>query len=159
LAIKKDQSGFTLIEVVVAVVIISIILLGFFMFFLNASKTTKTSTEIFDAIYYAQREMERIYQLSQSFEFDNREVAITEPPVVEGETTPQVEAKKAYYYSKTGENTFEKLGDAGVDSNDYYYYQLLCIPQNYNLTKVVVNVYDQKGGVLKAKMESVYEWR
>lgn len=158
--IKKDQAGFTLIEVVAALLIIGVVLLGFFYLFMNATTTTKKANEIFDATYYAQQEMEHLYQLSQSVTLENREQAITFVPAKSGETTAQYEARKIYYYSKiAGTSKFEKQGNKLEDANNSYYYELTCEVLPLKLTKIIVRVYERKGGVQKAQMESIYEWR
>lgn len=149
--VKKNQSGFTLIEVIASLVIITIILISFFSFFLSNAKTTKTSNDIFDATYYAQKEMEHLYQLSQTRTFDDRISAITAMP------QPDEERKKYYYQGTT--TSFEKYGDAQANPGNIYYYHLTCVPKTLNLTKVVVKVYDKKNGTLKAQMENILEWR
>lgn len=157
LFLKKQQSGFTLIEVIASIVIITIILLSFFPFFINTAKTTKTSNDIFDATYYAQREMETLYGMSQNNQFINVEKTIIEdglPPAVS-------QADKIYYYQiiPGSSRTYEKLGDKTIDANNIFYYELNWEPMSNNLTKVLVKVHDKKGGILKAQMESIFEWR
>ncbi|UOQ47285.1 prepilin-type N-terminal cleavage/methylation domain-containing protein [Gracilibacillus caseinilyticus] len=62
--ISQKESGFTLIEMLASITILSIISFGFIAIFVHASKTTETSADIIDADYIAQTEMERIYQYS-----------------------------------------------------------------------------------------------
>ncbi|MCM3316878.1 prepilin-type N-terminal cleavage/methylation domain-containing protein [Rummeliibacillus stabekisii] len=42
---KKDQSGFTLVETLASLVLLSIILLGFFQLFVHTNKTAKVNNE------------------------------------------------------------------------------------------------------------------
>ncbi|MEQ6854239.1 prepilin-type N-terminal cleavage/methylation domain-containing protein [Lysinibacillus capsici] len=150
--VKDNQTGITLVEVIASIVIITIILTSFLSFFISTAKTTSTSNDIFDATYYAQKEMEHIYQLSQTTKYDDRVSEITHIP------PDTKEENKKYYYQ--GSNTsFEKLGNLEADPNNQYYYSLTCIPKSYTLTTIVVKVYDKKGGVLKAQMENALEWR
>src|SRR5690606_10184275 len=118
--IKKDQSGITLIEALASIVIVTIILLSFFYIFFYATKSTRASNEIFDATYYAQKEMEYLYQLSQTVEHSNWEQAITHVPQVPDESWEQHEAKRIYYYNKLTHSTiYEKLGNVNEDPNNH----------------------------------------
>lgn len=152
MTIKESESGFTLLEVVASLIIITIILMSFYSFFISTAKTTKTSNEIFNATYYAQKEMEHLYQLSQIEAFNDRISVITAIP------NGEVEEREKYYYSGTT-TIFEKLGDLETDPNNNYYYILKCIPEFNNVTTVIIEVYDEKSGLLKAKMENKIEWR
>src|SRR5690625_1535574 len=65
-----NQKGLTLIEVLVSIVIISIILLAILFVLLQIIRTNKTSQEIVNATYVAQKEMEEMYRVSQNEDFD-----------------------------------------------------------------------------------------
>lgn len=148
---KKDQAGFTLIEVIVGLVLITIILISFFSFFISSMKTTTTSNTILDATYYAQREMEQLYTLSQKTSISNLETEITFVPL---------SGDQKYYYASTGTTgIYEKWGNTIEDPSNIYYYQLTCVAQPFNVTKIIMKVFDQKDGVLKVQMEGLYEWR
>lgn len=156
----RDQTGFTLLEVIVSLLIISVVLLSFFYLFMNATVSTKKTKEILDATYYAQNEMEHLFLLSQSIRFQDRDQAITHVPELTDETAVQYEAKKKYYYSKImNSSKYERQGNSTKDPYNNYYYELTCEALPLNLTKISVKLYDHKGGVLKAQMESIYEWR
>ena len=154
--IKKTQSGFTLIEVVSSIVIITIILLSFFTLFINTAKTTKTSNEIFDATYYAQMELEYLYKLSKVTPFTGIEDAI----IQDGLAPTVSAAEKIYYYKKipTSTNQYEKFGNVREDINNKFYYELSFVPISDKLTNVLVKVFENKNGILKAQMESVIKW-
>ena len=62
----KKQDGTTLIELVVAIAILSIIVTSFLIFFVQSSQTTQSSENITDATYLAKEEMEYLYNLSVS---------------------------------------------------------------------------------------------
>src|SRR5690625_1187331 len=65
-----NQKGLTLIEVLLSLVIISIILLAILFVLLQIIRTNKTSQELVNATYVAQTEMEEMYHISQSEDFD-----------------------------------------------------------------------------------------
>ncbi|GLC87267.1 prepilin-type N-terminal cleavage/methylation domain-containing protein [Lysinibacillus piscis] len=60
----KNDDGLSLLEVVVALLLIGIILISFFALLLQSNKTTHKSNVIMDATYVAQQEMEKIYNLA-----------------------------------------------------------------------------------------------
>lgn len=57
----KNEKGFSLVEVIAAFVLISIILISFFTLFFKGRETTVESKKTVDATYAAQQEMESIY--------------------------------------------------------------------------------------------------
>lgn len=62
----KNQKGFSLLETVAAIVLITILLLSFVFLFVQSKQVGKASELILDATYYAQKDMENIYSLSKS---------------------------------------------------------------------------------------------
>src|SRR5690625_6456628 len=69
---KINEHGFTLIEVLASIVLLAIILTSFGMIFAQSLKTSNTSERIIDHTYIAQREMERIYELSTKVSVEHR---------------------------------------------------------------------------------------
>src|SRR5690625_3631610 len=69
---KTNEHGFTLIEVLASIVLLAIILTSFGMIFAQSLKTSNTSERIIDHTYIAQREMERIYELSTKVSVEHR---------------------------------------------------------------------------------------
>src|SRR5690625_6375635 len=69
---KTNEHGFTLIEVLASIVLLAIILTSFGMIFAQSLKTSNTSERIIDHTYIAQREMERIYELSTKVYVEHR---------------------------------------------------------------------------------------
>lgn len=57
----NNEKGFSLVEVIAAFVLISIILISFFTLFFKGRETTVESKKTVDATYTAQQEMESIY--------------------------------------------------------------------------------------------------
>lgn len=60
-----DEKGLTLVEVLAAVVILSLIFVSIVNMLNQSARANKTSEEIIDATYITQREMETIYKLSK----------------------------------------------------------------------------------------------
>ena len=57
----NNEKGFSLVEVIAAFVLISIVLISFFTLFFKGRETTVESKKTVDATYTAQQEMESIY--------------------------------------------------------------------------------------------------
>ena len=156
--VKKNQSGFTLIEVIASLVIITIILISFFSFFLSTAKTTKTSNDIFDATYYAQKEMEELYNLTQTttiFKNENKEDQINQA-ILKNNFIPDVN-RLGY---------FNKEGDVAIDNNNVFNYKLKVGNLDKNLTNFTIYVCAKdiasekcESKTAKAQMESIFEWR
>lgn len=60
-----NEKGLTLVEILAAIVIISIIFISIITILNLTAKSNRTSKEIIDATYIAQREMEYIYKVSE----------------------------------------------------------------------------------------------
>ncbi|MFC4386282.1 prepilin-type N-terminal cleavage/methylation domain-containing protein [Gracilibacillus marinus] len=67
----SNQKGLTLVELLASIVILSIIIVTFTTFFIQSAKTTSMSSDITDATYVAQTEMEEIYHLSTTTTYDD----------------------------------------------------------------------------------------
>lgn len=57
----QRENGFSLIEVLASLVILSLLLTSFFTIFIQSAKTSKTSEEVVHATYTAQKMMEKLY--------------------------------------------------------------------------------------------------
>lgn len=71
-----NESGVTLIELLAALVILSIIVLSFIGFFIQSSRTTDQSGDINEATFIAQEEMEEIVYYSSTESHENALVAL-----------------------------------------------------------------------------------
>lgn len=67
----QDNKGFTLLEAIASLLLITIILITFFGFFLQSKKTNSLSETITETTYIAQKEMEQIYLLSKTSSLSN----------------------------------------------------------------------------------------
>ncbi|MET4559033.1 Tfp pilus assembly protein PilV [Lysinibacillus parviboronicapiens] len=153
--VKNNESGITLVEVVASLVIITIILVSFFSFFMNTAKTTKTANHIFDATYYAQKEMEGFYNLTQTtviHKDENKEQQIKQAIVTKG-----------YEPDENNSGYFKKEGDVTIEKNNVFNYKLKIIDIDKTLTRFTIYVCDKEkscgSNTAKAQMENIYEWR
>lgn len=138
---KNSEQGLTLIEVIASIVLIFIILLSFMSIFLQSNKTTVTSSDIVDATYLAQKEMENIYTYRK-------------------ESTPEAVVNKLNEQSRSTSspeyvgslNTWEKQeGNIRIELTmelDMDYPEL-------QLTTIIIKVYEQD--VLKSLVENRYK--
>lgn len=69
--IKRDSSGFTLIETATAILLIGLVFIAFFGIFLSSKKMGVASESIIDATYIAQHALESVYQKSKSVKIDS----------------------------------------------------------------------------------------
>lgn len=85
ITLLKNNKGFSLIEVIAALLIITIILLSFFSLLIQTKKTEVRSNETVVATYIAQAVMEEIYYLSTTMDYDQNNKTIkdlkTQPAV------------------------------------------------------------------------------
>lgn len=72
----RNNKGFSLIEVIAALLIITIILLSFFSILIQTKKTEVRSNETVVATYIAQAAMEEIYYLSTTMDYDQNNETI-----------------------------------------------------------------------------------
>ncbi|QQP13758.1 prepilin-type N-terminal cleavage/methylation domain-containing protein [Lysinibacillus agricola] len=148
--IKKKQQGFTLVEVLASLVIITIILLSFFSFFISTAKTTKTSSTIFDATYYAQKEMEELYNITQS------------TLIKKNDTNIKKEKDIILAVSRIG---FKQDVDSFTKEGEVFNYRLKIKYEDLdrNLTRFTIYACEKgkacENAAIKAQMESIYEWR
>lgn len=76
ITLLKNNKGFSLIEVIASVLIITIILLSFFSLLIQTKKTEVRSNETVVATYIAQAVMEEIYYLSTTMDYDEKNETI-----------------------------------------------------------------------------------
>lgn len=66
----KNDDGMTLVEILAALVILSILILSFLALFGQSAKQNKNSEQVMDATYIAQVYMEDIYAISSKYTFE-----------------------------------------------------------------------------------------
>lgn len=128
------NQGFTLIEVLVSLSLISMILTAVLGVFVFSAKSSKSSKESFDATYIARNHMEMIYGLSKTVDFESG--------------LDRLRTEKGFERLSLSENLFGKT----VEEK----YVTISLKEWGNLIDVIVNVYEDS--ILRAKMETLLIW-
>lgn len=138
----RREDGLSLIEVVASIVLLAIILLSFYYMFVQSAKTTRTSEDIIEATYIAQTEMEKLYTLTKGKSI---------PANFETKVFPE------YGVGVKSQNSLKVYHFENETHKDIYIF-LTVEAIGGNLTRVLIQVYDEKDGILKAQMETTVEW-
>lgn len=134
--ILQNAEGFSLVEVIASILLLTIILLSFFTMFVQTNKSKQTSNNIVDATYLAQREMENIYILSKS----------------KGNASSQDIINLGYTMDAPQTLTFTK-----INNEITYKLTLKSISSSSNLTGVAINI--KENNVSRAEMETIFKWQ
>ncbi|MFJ5562272.1 type IV pilus modification PilV family protein [Lysinibacillus xylanilyticus] len=140
----NSQEGFALIEVVASLVIITIVLLSFFGLLIQSNKTGKSSEQIIDATYLAQKEMEKMYNYFKSTKIETWEsnfpyAAEKDEVNSTGNTTKY---KVTPFNAKNKEVIIVNAEDMSPDKT----------------VRITIEVYDSRGEVLKAKVQNIFSF-
>lgn len=135
--ITNNAKGFTLVEILVSITILSIIVVTFLTFFIQSAKTNASSVNMLDATYVAQSQMEEVYNLSTNVNYNQ----------VKNEL-------EGMGYTST-ESGSEVIAAANID--EYTIRIRLDKPDEDDLGNIVIEVKD-KTGKIKAKMETTIKW-
>ncbi|GAA5416246.1 hypothetical protein Pryu01_01278 [Paraliobacillus ryukyuensis] len=139
--LMKEEKAMTLVEVLVSIMILSIIVVTFLTFFIQSRKTVNLSDDISDATYTAQTEVEYIYHLSETKDFDTalNDLKVNDPDG-DGEVqfTKEVDGEKVEVTMSTAKDSNGNVIDD-------------------KLKNVLVKVYDQSNK-LKGQMETKILW-
>ncbi|WP_079708358.1 type IV pilus modification PilV family protein [Paraliobacillus ryukyuensis] len=139
--LMKEEKAMTLVEVLVSIMILSIIVVTFLTFFIQSRKTVNLSDDISDATYTAQTEVEYIYHLSETKDFDTalNDLKVSDPDG-DGEVqfTKEVDGEKVEVAMSTAKDSNGNVIDDKLKS-------------------VLVKVYDQSNK-LKGQMETKILW-
>ncbi len=140
----NSQGGFSLVEVIASLVIITIILLSFFGLLIQSNKTGKSAEQIIDATYLAQKEMEKMYNYFKSATIETWESNFpyaTEKDEVNsnGNTT---QYKVTPVNAKNKEIIMVKAEDMSPDTT----------------VRITIEVYDSRGKILKAKVQNIFSF-
>ena len=134
-----NKKGLTLVEILAAIVIISIIFISIITILNLTAKSNRTSHEIIDATYIAQREMEFIYKLSS----ENVKLESYEDYVVNRE-----DGEWTVYRKKTA-------------TEDDYFIEIKEDKTEEPMIRIVVQVFDKSSKEMiepKAQMETLLKW-
>lgn len=136
--LTKNERGFTLIEIIASLVLISIILLSFINVFVQTTKTRVASEQIVTATYIAQQEMEKFYAYSKKHTFDLNAIDqyFDEYEIVNNHLVQVIEDGR-YNISIQFNNSHNKL---------------------YTIIIEVAELQNNGEYLLKSKMENIYIW-
>ena len=152
--LKQNESGFTLLEIVAAVLLLSIIFIGFFSLFISSKKVGVASEEIVDATYINQQVMEEVYSLSQTYTIQKSiEYYIVESGMSNVESNYHQVNNPDNFYIKFD----HQLDNISVEINFDKQHMPPSAPQNLNLYNTTVTTKEK--GVIKSKMENIFSLR
>ncbi|MBB6511964.1 prepilin-type N-terminal cleavage/methylation domain-containing protein [Gracilibacillus halotolerans] len=136
------QKGFTLVEVLASIVLISLIVMVSISFFIHSQQTQNTSAQITDATYVVQSEMENILNLSKAETLNIAVEQLRDDPEYQDQ-------------SNSNMYKFKKIETP-------YYLELRVIKdedknnKDVDMYKIIIEAYENSK--LKAKMETKIEW-
>lgn len=138
----NSQGGFSLIEVIASLVIITIILVSFFGLLIQSNKTGKSSEQLIDATYLAQKEMEKMYNYFKSTKI---ETWASDFPYVNEKDEEKSSGNTTQYKvtpvnAKHKEIIIVKAEDMSPDKT----------------VRITIEVYDSRGKILKAKVQNIF---
>lgn len=133
----KSEKGLTLVEVLAAIVIMTIIFTSIISILNLTAKTNRTSEDIIDATYLAQQEMEFIYKLSE----EDSELS-------------------SFYDEKLPSETWN-IYEKEVKEQDEFLVEIRQKETEDDMVRIVVTVYEVSDSVKenpRAKMETLLKW-
>lgn len=136
----KDSQGFTLVEILTSITILSIIAITFLTFFIQSANTNAQSEETLDATYVAQSQIEEVYNISLNH----------------GMEDAGKELKKLGYTAGSSETEGSRF--TMVREKFQIVIQLKAAEKDSHVTNVLVLV-KNPSGKLKAQMETVINWQ
>lgn len=144
--ILNKNAGFTLIEVVASIVIITLLLTGFMSLLLTSARTTQTSQNVIDYTLIAQTEYELLYKFAQERpKTQQDEVLIDEMGYVKKEEG----SESTIFVKETTEAEIRLIVSPYTEN----------LALDDRLSEVVIEanpIQDKSGG---SQIESVIEWR
>lgn len=126
----SNERGVTLLEILASIVILSIIVLTFLTFFINAARTTHTSADVMDATYQAQTEMEELYNHSATTNYG----AMIDELMNDPDIVTSVSGTEQTFIKQDGEFRTEIIINQVDDESSNP------IPDLY---RIIVRIYDQ----------------
>jgi prepilin-type N-terminal cleavage/methylation domain-containing protein len=143
---SRNAKGFTLVEIIAAIVIIGIIFISFFSIFISSQKVTVASEEIIDATYIAQQAMEETYSItSKSNYLDIQNYYQIEKKNTTIETIDSTAPKFLIKYTHDIPNITLSIQYSRILETT--------IPPDANVFNVLISVYENN--ILKSQMENI----
>ena len=139
------ENGLSLVEVLASFVILTLLLTTFLMMFVQSAKVNKASEHVIDATYIAQTEMERLYEVSKS---------LSEKPSFANKVSGIKDLGYPEPSSPVDWIKFER------ETDSTYGFIRVKLENNGDgkMTRIIVEVYENPDGILRAKMENVLVW-
>jgi type II secretory pathway pseudopilin PulG len=132
-----SERGITLVEIIASIAILSLIILTFVPVFAQSMRSSKVASDMLDSTYLAQTVMEKVYQLSADYPFNEAVNHVDEMTFL---------GSKDDWYQY-------------VQYKDGAYIELLIEEPEDELSNVLVKVYsDDSKSKLEAQMETIYRW-
>ena len=134
----RSQKGITLIEILVAIVILGIIVVSFIPLFIQSARTNSQSEEMIDATYVAQSLLEDIYFISK-----NSDVTLQNELIDLGYEEDLANCQSSFCFHKEKKGYYVRTELSNLNSHD-------------SLPHVIIKIYeDQSKQKLEAQMETV----
>lgn len=141
--IKNNETGLTMIELLISIAVIGIIIVAFIPLFLMSAKTNTRSEVTLNSTYLGKDAMEVAYYLSKTVSYESLEEKLKE----------KLEKKEYIEISKD------------ISENIYVYeykdkkYLTIKFKEEGNLIRVIVKIYkDENMNKLESQYESLYSW-
>ena len=148
----RNNRGFTLIEVVAGVVIITIILLSFITILNQTKKTTVAAENTVSATYISQQTLEEIYALSNTSTFAQIPSYLTNiKENLQTITSTTNELKVKYPHEQPNYSitlTIKKIVHPSTN---------ISTSQSVDLYSIIVEVFEKS--ILKNTVESIYQFK
>ncbi|RDU37015.1 hypothetical protein DRW41_09995 [Neobacillus piezotolerans] len=142
----KSQRGLTLIEILAAMMILTIIIVSMLPMFAHSARSNSFSKNMIDATYVAEAHMETAYNLVSTVpSLDSATASLTSIAYGYTLTTADCPAgSKCFYKADSGHYVFVQVANAGLANE---------------MAKVKVKVFkDSTKAVKEAQMETLLTW-
>ncbi|WP_053367681.1 type IV pilus modification PilV family protein [Bacillus sp. FJAT-27245] len=141
----KSQRGFSLIEILAAMMILTIIIVSMLPMFTQSARTNSFSKNIIDATYVAEANMETVYNV------------VSTVPSLDGVTIPLTNA--TYGFTLTTKDCPTGICFEKTDSGHYVFVQIVNSGGANEMAKVKVKVFkDSTKAIKEAQMETLLTW-
>lgn len=152
LKLLRKEDGISLVEVVATIVLISIILISFFGIIIQSNKTAKSSSDIVNATYIAQTELEEIYKMTKTKITDDSKIGEI---IIED-------------LSKNLSNSYKYINEESDPTNNKFFFtkkintttEINLIAEVNSDRKYIVHIYIEVyiNNTKKSSMENAYRW-
>lgn len=137
-----SEDGFSILEIVASILIVSIILMAIIPLFFTSAKTIEKSDEILNATYYTQNHMEEIYHLTKSTTY------------IEG-----IAALGSGGWNSKADSSGMKHFQKNVDEYVIDLYISRPASANSLITVLITSSLIEKPEVIESQMETIIEWK